>query len=78
MAKSDFICATCKKVKGSDGYGNPTSKYKCLKHKFICRDCVAVNTTLFLGRVKNRECKHRKGEVLPYEYNSSKNRWEKV
>ena len=78
MAKSDFICATCKKVKGSDGRGKPTSKYKCSKNNLICRDCVRVNTTFFLGRVINRECKHCEGEVLLYEYNSKKNKWEKA
>lgn len=78
MAKSDFICTTCKKVKGSDRRGQPTSKYKCLKHNFICRDCVNVNTTLFLGRLINRERKHCKSEVLIYEYNSKKNKWEKA
>jgi ribosomal protein S27AE len=76
MAKSDFICGICKRVAGSDGRGRPTSKYRCSKHKEICRDCVSVSGG-FLSRTR-RECRKCGSEVLLYEFNEKRNRWEKA
>jgi hypothetical protein len=76
MAKSDFICNICKRVAGSDGWGRPTSKYRCSKHKEICRDCVSVSGG-FLSRTR-RECRKCDSEVLLYEFNEKRNRWEKA
>ncbi len=73
MAKSDYICEICKKVKGSNWAGNATERYKCATHGFICRDCVSISG-LFTTR---RECRKCGGEVLLYDFNSKRGRWEK-
>lgn len=77
MAKSDYFCGICKKVKGSDRRGNATDKYKCLKHGFVCRDCVAVDVSFF-GSVRGRTCRECQGDVMLYEFNTSKSRWQKA
>lgn len=76
MAKSDFICGKCKKVKGTTAFGNPTEKYKCAKCGSLCRGCVTVQTRFF-GATK-RYCNNCDGEVLLYEFNSKRSRWEKA
>jgi hypothetical protein len=65
MAKSDFVCNVCKRVAGSDNRGDPTEKYKCAKHGFICRSCVDISGG-FLSRTR-RYCLKCDGEVLLYE-----------
>ena len=72
MAKSDFICSICKRVAGSDGRGRPTSKYRCGKHKEICRECVNVSGGI-LSR-KRRECTKCGSEVLLYDFNEKRRR----
>ena len=75
MPKSDFICGICKKVKGSNWMGSPTEKYKCTKHGDICRSCVSVRGIL---TPTTRTCDKCDNEVLLYDYNSKRNRWEKA
>ena len=76
MAKSDFICSICKEVHGSDRHGNPTSKYKCAKHGFICRECIYISGG-FLSRTR-RYCNKCEGEVLLYEFNNHRKKWEQA
>jgi hypothetical protein len=65
MAKSDFICKICKKVKGAN-FLSGKGKYKCPKHKDICGDHV----TLFNG------CRECSSKVMVYRFTGK--RWEKV
>lgn len=76
MAKSDFICKICKRVAGTDGWGNPTEKYKCGRHGDICRDCVDVTGGL-LSRTR-RYCRKCDGQVILYDFNERTNRWQKA
>lgn len=64
MAKSDFSCGSCKKVRGSDRRGNPTKAYKCPEHSLICRDC--ANYGSFFSR--HRKCKRCDAEVIHQEF----------
>lgn len=71
MAKSDFECKICKKVKGTSLLG-ATEKYQCPKHKTICGDHVA--TTWFSGY----KCKECDNKVMRYQFNSKSGKWQKV
>ena len=75
MAKSDFICKNCKSAKGTDRRGNPTVRYECGTCGNICRECVTVR-----GRISRPEryCNNCEGDVLLYEFNSQRERWEKA
>ncbi len=70
MAKSDFECKICKKVKGASFLGGTPDKYKCPKHKTICGD--HVSSGWFSGS-KCRECGEK---VLHYQFKNGK--WQKV
>jgi predicted RNA-binding Zn-ribbon protein involved in translation (DUF1610 family) len=74
MAKSDFICDNCGRVKGSDWAGNSTEKYKCKKCGWICYGCV-TSAGFFSSKYECTECGK---EVLPYEYSERRRRWEKA
>ncbi len=67
MAKSEFICKTCKQVK-SAGILGLNHKYKCPTHGFICGDCVSK------GIFKNT-CKHCGSRVVKYSWDSNKKKW---
>jgi ribosomal protein S27AE len=71
MAKSDYICNICKKIKGSNFFG-PTEQYRCPRHKNICYDHVRVSGLI---RTK-RECKECGNGVLYYKFSGK--RWEKA
>lgn len=70
MAKSDFHCNICKNVGGRSGRG----MYKCAKHKVICGQCVDARG--FFS--KTYTCSECDKEVLEYEFNEKKNKWEQV
>ncbi len=72
MAKSDFICANCKKVRGQ----NPNARYTCGECGYICRKCVNVRGGILSKTT--RYCKTCKNGVLKYEFNPNHNRWEKA
>jgi hypothetical protein len=69
MAKSEFICKSCKSVKTSGildlGYKR---KYKCPKHGFICGKCVST------GILKTK-CKKCNSKVVKYSWDSDKDKW---
>jgi hypothetical protein len=69
MAKSDFHCGVCKNVGGRSGRA-----YKCHKHKMICSDCVTSSGFLTVRRT----CRECDKEVLKYEFNEKKSKWEQV
>lgn len=62
MAKS-FKCGVCKLAKSD------VVRYQCLKHRSICKEHV----TWFGG-----QCIECGKDVVKYEYNPSRSRWEQV
>ena len=51
MAKSDFTCGSCRRVKGSTWRGEPTEAFKCIEHNLICRNCAPFKGILSRRRV---------------------------
>ena len=72
MAKSDFICKICKKVKGPEVSRGGRYRYECPKHKHICEE--HVNNTWFSGS----KCKECDSLVIRSEFNSKSGKWMKV
>ncbi|CAN5211135.1 hypothetical protein BH18ACI2_BH18ACI2_04610 [soil metagenome] len=70
MAKSDFHCNICKNVGGRNGKG----MYKCHKHKTICERCVTTRGFFSVTYL----CKECEKELLEYEFNDKKGKWEQV
>jgi hypothetical protein len=73
MAKTEFFCNSCKKVRGGE-FGALREKYKCAKCKDICLQCV-TRSGFFTSKYTCQKCG---GECLKYEYNSKRNRYEKA
>ena len=67
MAKSEYICKSCKTVKtaGFLGYKN---RYKCPSHGFICGICVKS------GLLSNK-CKECNSKVVKYSWDNNKSKW---
>ena len=72
MAKSDFICAKCKKV-SSKGFMRISSfnKYSCPNCGTLCEDCVKT------GMLSSTKCKSCGEKVIRYTWNGNKDKWER-
>ena len=69
MAKSDYVCKICKKVKGSSLFSTP-KRYNCPHHGVICGDHI-------YGMFSDN-CTVCKSKVIRYEFNSTNRRYQKA
>ncbi len=68
MAKSEFICKACKKVKDA-GFLGTHQKFKCPKCGVLCGSCVSKNL-LF-----SNKCKKCNASVVTYSWDRNKSKW---
>ena len=67
MAKSDFICESCKEVKELRFFQlGLHTKYTCPKCGTLCKNCVKVP---FFGTIKCKKCGSK---VLKYDWRNDK------
>jgi len=71
MSKDDFTCKVCKTVKDS-GFILSSKKFKCPNCGWVCDDCVTG------GLVFSYKCKKCKKEVIPYVWDSVKQKWKQT
>jgi len=67
MAKSEYICKSCKEVRKA-GFFLGGNRYKCPTHGFICDKC--VDAGFFSAK-----CKVCDSKTVKYSWDSQKSRW---
>jgi predicted SprT family Zn-dependent metalloprotease len=73
MAKSDYFCANCRQLSGTDRRGNPTERFECGRCGLLCQKCIRKVWVKPKFRCENCE-----GAVIHQEFNIQSNSWETV
>lgn len=69
MAKSDFICKSCKKTV-TFGFLSSPVKYECPTHKTLCKDCVETHL------LTRNTCKKCGSKVIKFKFENG--RWNRA